>query len=115
MRFDAQGSPQRGTPVAAGTPLKRPSGAPQPKRTLPFRSPLKNGDALRGCSYYGHHQFVSPGKDGIHLALCPHPLPTTTPAKTAISVRHLNLKSEPRGVRSNPCSSVMSTGLRARS
>ncbi|MEZ5301475.1 MAG: family 43 glycosylhydrolase [Verrucomicrobiales bacterium] len=66
----ADGLPDFGTPVAPGSALPRPSGEmPASAPALPFECSLQDG--LQGWSYYGHHQFLAEGEDGVHLGIVP--------------------------------------------
>jgi arylsulfatase A-like enzyme/GH43 family beta-xylosidase len=72
MQIDKTGFPQFGTPVAAGTPLCKPSGESTSLQTaLPVALPLKSESALEGWTYYGHQQFIMPSAAGIHLGIPP--------------------------------------------
>jgi arylsulfatase A-like enzyme/GH43 family beta-xylosidase len=71
MRFGERGFPLFGTPVAAGLPLDRPAKEHLSAATLPRRSSLKSERAPSNWSYYGHHQFFLPAKDGLHLGCIP--------------------------------------------
>jgi len=71
MQFGERGFPLLGTPVAAGAPLDRPAKEHLSPATLPVRSSLESERAPSNWSYYGHHQFVLPAKDGLHLGRIP--------------------------------------------
>ena len=75
MRLGKDELPFFGEPLAAAVPVARPSG--ERLRTIrpALRSSLKTEDSLHGWTYYGHHQFILPAKDGLHLGRVPeHPI-----------------------------------------
>jgi GH43 family beta-xylosidase len=68
--FGADGQPDFGKPVAPGTPLPFPSGESLPTPKLPVSADFTKGYP-KGFSYYGHLQFLTFDKDGIHLGTVP--------------------------------------------
>ncbi|MBB5351205.1 GH43 family beta-xylosidase [Haloferula luteola] len=69
--FTPEGLPDFGQPVVAGSSLPLPSGATSSAISLPFRSNLREKDALEAFAYYGHQQFITQEKDGVHLGVIP--------------------------------------------
>jgi GH43 family beta-xylosidase len=68
--FDEKGFPNFGSPVAPGFELPRPSGESVPKPALPLALDFTKGQP-DDLSYYGHLQFLSFSKDGLHLGSPP--------------------------------------------
>jgi hypothetical protein len=75
VNFKADGFPAFGTPVQAGQAIARPKGETIPAAALPLARGLRDPADLRGFSYFGHQQFLSSQKDGVHLGTVPaHPV-----------------------------------------
>lgn len=72
MSWADDGCPQFGTPVARGEPIAEPAGTPHRPVTGPRRWEFAaNADALADFDYYGHHQMVESGAEGLHLGVVP--------------------------------------------
>ncbi len=75
FHFDPGGIPDFGKPVAPGTSLPLPSGEHRPPARLPLETTLRGAKELPQFSYFGHQQFLSLEKDGVHLGVVPkHPV-----------------------------------------
>ena len=75
ITFGADGYPDLGTPVQAGTPLPVPSGQKPAEANLPINLTLHDAGDLKHFSYYGHQQFLAAEKDGVDLGTVPqHPV-----------------------------------------
>ncbi len=72
MRWRADGLPDFGTPVARGEPLVEPAGTVHNPSTGARHWAFADSDvALEDFDYYGHHQMVETGGEGLHLGVVP--------------------------------------------
>ncbi len=76
MGWSVDGEPLLGQPVAAGVPLREPSGTVHLRRHEAARWDFGSGTGgLADFDYYGHQQYVSLRSDGLHLGRIPeHPV-----------------------------------------
>lgn len=69
MAWRSDGIPDLGVPTQPGEALPVPPDTPDRARSdaqqWDFADPA--GDALADFDYYGHHQFIRPSSDGVHL------------------------------------------------
>ncbi len=71
MRWDDEGVPDLGSPVAAGVGLPVPSGTPLRSVGAAGSWHLAGDDDVGAFDYYGHHQFIAVDSDGVHLGRVP--------------------------------------------
>jgi len=71
MQFDDGGFPHFGKPVSPGASLLLPVGSNVPTPDLPMSSSLKTDVLSSEWCYFGHHQFICPRSDGLHLGVIP--------------------------------------------
>ncbi len=75
VSFKPDGFPDFGTPVPYGKPMPLPAGQRLPAAGLPISLTLRDSADLAKFSYFGHQQFLSQEKDGVHLGCVPaHPV-----------------------------------------
>ncbi|MGH3361304.1 MAG: glycoside hydrolase family 43 protein [Nocardioides sp.] len=74
MGWSADGAPDLGQPVAAGAPVREPTGTPHHPRSDGAAWAFgTDSDGLGDFDYYGHQQYVALEPDGLHLGRVPTP------------------------------------------
>lgn len=72
MAWTDDGLPDFGTPVARAEPLVEPAGTPHNPSTGQRQWAFSaSAEALADFDYYGHHQMVETGAEGLHLGVVP--------------------------------------------
>ena len=71
MAFDGDGNPQLGAPLARGDELETPAGTPASERRDEVAWTFDADTDLRDFAYYGHHQYIEIGPDGLDLGIEP--------------------------------------------